>query len=344
LSSHYPHITPSRQAVTTDDSVTSKKAAASTSKGDVAASIIASRQRYPGIDNVLEIASKLVTSYTGRDDLRALALRITRGIRPNRATGLPDLRNVDQIANAIYKWITSNINYVRDPWNIERIQSPDVTLRQKAGDCDDHAILSATLLQTLGIQTGFRIVSRTGRTYDHIYTVYRSPGGWKSFDTTVAKYPGFKFDERLIKKSKYLPNQLPQELGFVDPVTLMAATSAAIQTGSTMGKMFSKWFGAKDKEERIQRGQWRDYLMARGVRSDVISFSQKDNAILKQYAQVIQEHGQPAVDYLNRFGSLDSGFLANQQQSQHKKWLLYGGLSAGLLTLGGMSYWAFNHS
>ncbi|MDZ7659468.1 MAG: transglutaminase-like domain-containing protein [Fodinibius sp.] len=204
MSSHYPHITPSRQAVTTDDSVTSKKAAASSPQGGAADPIIAHRRPYPGIEGVLGLASQLVTKYTGREDIRELALKITRRVPRNISTGLPDLRNVDQIAEAIYKWITSNINYVRDPWNIERIQSPDVTLRQKAGDCDDHAILSAALLQTLGIQTGFRIVSRTGRTYDHIYTVFRSPGGWKSFDTTVAKYPGFAFDETLIKKSKHL--------------------------------------------------------------------------------------------------------------------------------------------
>ncbi|WP_170245601.1 transglutaminase-like domain-containing protein [Fodinibius salinus] len=288
------------------------------------------------------LASQLVTKYTGREDIRELALKITRWVPRNISTGLPDLRNIDQIAGAIYKWMTSNINYVRDPWNIERIQSPDVTLRQKAGDCDDHAILSAALLQSLGIQTGFRIVSRTGRTYDHIYTVLRSPQGWKSFDTTVAKYPGFKFDETLIKKSKHLPNRMPDGLG-IDPITLTAAATTALQTGITMKSMFSKWFGAKDKDERIQRGQWRDYLMARGVRSDVISFSQKDNAILRKYAQVIQEYGQPAVDHLNRFGSLDNSFYANQQKIQHKKWLLYGGLSAGLLTLGGMSYWALNH-
>jgi hypothetical protein len=186
-------------------------------------------------------------------------------------------------------------------------------------------------------------VSRTGRNYDHIYTVFRSPGGWKSFDTTVAKYPGFTFDERLIKKSKHLPNRMPEGLG-IDPITLTAAATTALQTGVTMKSMFSKWFGAKDKDERIQRGQWRDYLMARGVRSDVISFSQKDNAVLQQYAVVIQEHGQPAVDYLNRYGSLDNSFLASQQESRNKKWLLYGGLSAGLLTLGGISYWTLNHS
>ncbi|SMO92980.1 Transglutaminase-like superfamily protein [Fodinibius sediminis] len=320
----------------------SSKVAASSPQGDAAASITANRRYYPGIEGVLELASQLVTKYTGRENIRELALKITRRVPRNINTGLPDLRNIDQIAGAIYKWITSNINYVRDPWNIERIQSPDVTIRQKAGDCDDHAILSAALLQSLGIQTGFRIVSRTGRTYDHIYTVFRSPEGWKSFDTTVAKYPGFTFDERLIKKSKHLPNRMPEGLG-IDPITLTAAATTALQTGVTMKSMFSKWFGAKDKDERIARGQWRDYLMARGVHSDVISFSQKDNAILQQYAMVIQQHGQPAVDYLNRFGSLDSSFLANRQQSRNKKWLLYGGLSAGLLTLGGISYWAFNH-
>jgi len=341
LSSNYP-IPTSRNAVTTHGSVMSKKAAAPLPKGDAAASIIANRRRYPGIEGVLDLASKLVTKYTGREDIRELALKITRKIQRNSNTGLPDLRNVDQIADAIYKWITSNINYVRDPWNIERIQSPDVTIRQKAGDCDDHAILSAALLQSLGIQTGFRIVSRTGRTYDHIYTVFRSPEGWKSFDTTIAKYPGFGFDERLIKKSKHLPNRMPKGLG-IDPITLTAAATTALKTGAAMKPLFSKWFGAKDKDERIARGQWRNYLMARGVRSDVISFSQKDNAILQQYAQVIQEQGQPAVNYLNRYGSLDSSFLASQQQSQHKKWLLYSGLSAGLATLGGISYWALNH-
>jgi hypothetical protein len=320
----------------------SSKAAAGSPRGEAAASIIASRKRYPGIESVLELASQLVTNYTGREDIRELALKITRKVPRNINTGLPDLRNIDQIAGALYTWITKNINYVRDPWNIERIQSPDVTLRQQAGDCDDHAILSAALLQSLGIQTGFRIVSRTGRTYDHIYSVFRSPQGWKSFDTTVAQYPGFAFDERLIKKSKHLPNRMPEGLG-LDPITLTAAATSALKTGAALKPLFSKWFGAKDKGERIQRGQWREYLMARGVRSDVISFSQKDNAILRQYALVIQEHGQPAVDHLNRFGSLDSSFLANQQQSRNKKWLLYGGLSAGLLTLGGISYWALNH-
>jgi len=342
LSSAYSDISISRNAVPTNGTATSTQAVAGSPTGDATALITSSRQRYPGIDQVLMVASELVTTYTGREQLRNLALRITNRIPRNANTGLPNLRDTQQVAEAIYTWMVRNINYAADPWNVERIQSPDVTIRQKAGDCDDHAILGACLLQSLGIQTGFRIVSRNGRTYDHIYAVYRSPQGWKSFDTTVAKYPGFAFDESLITKSRHVPNALPKGLG-IDPITLTAAATTALQTGVTMKGMFSKWFGAKDKDERIARGQWRDYLMAQGVRSDVISFSQKNNEILQRYAQIIQEFGQPAIDHLNRFGDLGSSFIASRQKTKQKQWLLYGGLSTGLLTLGGISYWAFNH-
>ena len=167
------------------------------------------KEPYPGIDRVLQVASDLTTHYTGDERIRAKALAITQAVRNHEATGQPDLRDVDQIAGAIYTWMVRNINYAADPWDVERIQAPTVTLAQGAGDCDDHAILSASLLQSLGIQSGFRIVSRSGRDYDHIYPVYNSPQGWKSFDTTILKYPGYVFDERLIKKSRHVINRMP---------------------------------------------------------------------------------------------------------------------------------------
>jgi hypothetical protein len=167
------------------------------------------KKPYPGIDRVLEVATQLTTRYTGDERIRAKALAITQAVRNHEVTGQPDLRDVDGIAGAIYTWMTRNINYVRDPWDVERIQAPTVTLAQRAGDCDDHAILSASLLQSLGIQTGFRVVSRSGRDFDNIYSFYKSPEGWKSFDTTILKYPGYVFDEKLIKKSRHVPNRMP---------------------------------------------------------------------------------------------------------------------------------------
>jgi hypothetical protein len=294
---------------------------------------------YPGISGVIGAATDLVARYTGDERLRSLALSITKSVRRHPATGQPDLRNVDLIASAIYSWMVRNINYVRDPWNIERIQSPDVTLRQKAGDCDDHAILGAALLQSLGIHTGFRIVSRTGNQYDHIYAVYRSPEGWKSFDTTVLKFPGYVFDERLIKKSRHIPNRLPDGLGF-DPITAAAAIASTVTTGISAKNTLSQLFAAGDKDERKLRSALRNYLMGQGVRSQVISYSHTDNHILKRYAQLIDELGRPAVDHLNRHGNLSESFVADQRSTQTKRKLItITGLAAGGLLTGGLVIW-----
>jgi len=295
---------------------------------------------YPGIGGVMKAATDLVAKYTGDERIRSLALTITRSVRRHSKTGQPDLRSADLIAGAIYKWMVRNINYVRDPWDIERIQSPDVTLRQKAGDCDDHAILGAALLQSLGIQTGFRIVSRTGESYDHIYTVYHSPEGWKSFDTTILKYPGFVFNEKLIAKSRHIPNKMADGLGF-EPVSTLAAVTAATSGGIGLKNTLSALFSPKDKQERRLRGDLREHLIARGVRTEVVSVSHKDNHVLQRYAQLIDELGPVAVDQLNRFGSLSREFVeGHRTKIKNKNYALYGGLLAGGLVIASASLWA----
>lgn len=310
------------------------------SSGSATVPLSIKKGRYPGIDGVMQAATDLVAKYTGDERIRSHALNITRSVRKHSQTGQPDLRNVDLIADAIYKWMVRNINYVRDPWDIERIQSPDVTLRQKAGDCDDHAILGAALLQSLGIQTGFRIVSRTGENFDHIYTVYRSPQGWTSFDTTVLKYPGYRFDERLIKKSRHIPNRIPDGLGF-DPITAIAAITSTVSTGMSAKNTLSQIFAAGDKDERQLRSDLRNYMMQQGVRSEVISYSHQENYILQRYAKIIDELGKPAVDRLNRFGNLPDSFVASQRATNSKrKMTLYIGVLAGGVLLTGAVTWS----
>lgn len=311
-------------------------------KGTSTVPLFTRRLAYPGVEGVLSAASRLVTKYTGDERIRSLALKITNSIRRHEITGQPDLRNMDAIASAIYKWMVRNVNYVRDPWDVERIQSPFVTITQRAGDCDDHAILGAALLQSLGIQTGFRIVSRTGRHFDHIYAVYQSPTGWKSFDTTVLKYPGYVFDERLIKKSRHVTNQMPEGLG-LDPITLLTTATTMASTGLTLKNTLSNLFGAKDKDDRQLRGALRDYLMQRGVRSEVVSLSQKDNPTLQRYAQIIDELGAPAVQRLNRYGQLSEVWVTQQRSAiKTKKMGLYAGIAIGTLVLVGGGYMLLN--
>ncbi|MEX2437775.1 MAG: transglutaminase-like domain-containing protein [Candidatus Babeliales bacterium] len=298
------------------------------------------RSSYPGIDPVLQAASELVTKYTGDERIRSTALKITRSVRRHSATGQPDLRNTEAIARVIYTWMVRNINYVRDPWDVERIQSPDITLHQKAGDCDDHAILSAALLQSVGIQTGFRVVSRSGRSYDHIYTVYHSAEGWKSFDTTILKYPGYRFDERLIKKSKHVPNKMAEGMG--DPFTIAAAIMGTVQGGMALKTTLSHVFAAEDKDEREHRGNLREYLMQQGVHSEPISVSHTQNHILERYVMIVNELGRPAVQYLNRYGNLPESFVAEERaRNTKRKYGLYAGIVVGAVAITSAGIWAF---
>jgi hypothetical protein len=56
---------------------------------------------------------------------------------------------VDQ-ARALQAWVQSNIRYVRDPPDVELLQTPQKTVEYKAGDCDDQSVLLASLLMATG--------------------------------------------------------------------------------------------------------------------------------------------------------------------------------------------------
>ncbi|WP_457642643.1 transglutaminase-like domain-containing protein [Persephonella sp.] len=93
-------------------------------------------------------------------------------------------KNYDCYVFAIAKWVRENIKYIKDITGYETLQTPDNTLKIGGGDCDDHAILVATLLQSIGIKATFKIVGEKGR-YKHIYVIATTPKGKKwVIDTT----------------------------------------------------------------------------------------------------------------------------------------------------------------
>lgn len=57
-------------------------------------------------------------------------------------------------AKSIYRFVRDNINYLNDPVG-EYYELPQETLLAAAADCDGQAILAASMLQTVGIQTRF---------------------------------------------------------------------------------------------------------------------------------------------------------------------------------------------
>lgn len=81
-------------------------------------------------------------------------------------------------AKAVGDWVKRHMKYAKDPDGIEQLQSPNLMIRrilkgEARGDCDDMALLVATLLLSLGIKCAYRIVRYKTESggYNHIYVV-----------------------------------------------------------------------------------------------------------------------------------------------------------------------------
>ena len=63
-------------------------------------------------------------------------------------------------AQALLKWVQHNIYYVNEP--SERLQDPIYTLKVGYGDCDDMAILLATLYESIRLEWRFVLSGKVG--------------------------------------------------------------------------------------------------------------------------------------------------------------------------------------
>lgn len=93
------------------------------------------------VDDTLDAMKRIMDETGTAQRIRNLAVRIVSRVQPRDRVGE---------AQAIQDWINREIDYRWDPIGTEWIQYPEVTLRERAGDCDDMAILAGALLQSLG--------------------------------------------------------------------------------------------------------------------------------------------------------------------------------------------------
>lgn len=92
-------------------------------------------------------------------------------------------------ARAIHQFVRKNVRYQRDPLRADAFTSPSRTLDMEAGDCDDHAILIGSLLESAGHHAGLRVIqSKWAESWNHVYALVGLPPGgptrWVPMDTT----------------------------------------------------------------------------------------------------------------------------------------------------------------
>lgn len=100
---------------------------------------------------------------------------------------------------SLHRFVRDAIRYVQDPVDIERIQSPDKTLEIGAGDCDDKAILLASLLESLGHPARFVAIGFEPNVYSHVYVETKIGNDWIALETTEPVEVGWSPDEQDIR-------------------------------------------------------------------------------------------------------------------------------------------------
>ncbi len=106
---------------------------------------------------------------------------------------------------AITKWVQNNVHYVKDPFSVEYFMTArrilkDVDAGNSGADCDDFVIVWASLLGSLGYQTGAIIVdSNKDGVFNHVMGVVKPMAPTKKYGTKwiVAEliFPNFKLNQ-----------------------------------------------------------------------------------------------------------------------------------------------------
>lgn len=86
-----------------------------------------------------------------------------------------------------FHWVKRHIRYTQDVRDVETLATPKATLEVHAGDCDDMAILLATLLESTSHPTRFVALAFGNEPFSHVITETRLGAGWVALDPTVAK-------------------------------------------------------------------------------------------------------------------------------------------------------------
>lgn len=137
---------------------------------------------WAGLAATLRVMREAVRHALPKPLTRAAAAEIVRGV-PASNTGMQ--------ASLLRRWLQNHVAFVRDPVEVEYIQTPWFMLEHIAlrgfvdGDCDDVAVLGAALGMSIGIRARFVLFAfGRGQPFSHVFTELLTDAGWVELDTT----------------------------------------------------------------------------------------------------------------------------------------------------------------
>lgn len=91
----------------------------------------------------------------------------------------------------LHAFVRDQIRYMKDPHNLELVQTPEVTLELGVGDCDDKATLLAALLSASGHPAQFVAVSFDSGPFSHVLVETQIGNRWIPLETIIPKDAGW---------------------------------------------------------------------------------------------------------------------------------------------------------
>lgn len=93
---------------------------------------------------------------------------------------------------ALHAFVRDQIRYLRDPVDLELVQTPEKTLEFAQGDCDDKAALLAALLTAAGHPARFVAIGFGNAGFSHVLVETQISGDrWIPLETIIPVEPGW---------------------------------------------------------------------------------------------------------------------------------------------------------
>lgn len=135
-----------------------------------------------GVIATLKAMRSIVKQYKTAIPVRTLAVALTNGNR--QKDWLAEVK-------ALHAFVRDKIRYVRDVVDVETLQTPDITLKTGAGDCDDKSMLLAAMLESIGHPTRFVAIGFQPDEFSHVYVESRVGNKWLPLETTEPVHIGW---------------------------------------------------------------------------------------------------------------------------------------------------------
>lgn len=124
--------------------------------------LLSVRSGNAGVTDTLKLMAQLARQYKVNPVIRQTSARIVQSC--------PEKDDLSEAA-ALQSWVRANIRYVGDVLDVETIQTPDYTLQERYGDCDDQSLLLASCLLAIGIPAAYCAVGVDGGPFSHVMPV-----------------------------------------------------------------------------------------------------------------------------------------------------------------------------